>query len=171
MAMAQRMITIHVNCCEEVGSCCDLCSCCFLPVSVSLNLNIIILILRRVHVHGFDNYNNNNNKWTFGAPNLKRIALSAYKSNIYISLDVRSSNLHTANTCKRARKHTHTHAHKHTPLHTWAPQGTGIEEKVLEKRKVFKEDLKELTEDVRRQRGVCSMLLELGKRKSADHFT
>ena len=35
--------------------------------------------------------------------------------------------------------HTHIHAHTHT-------HGNGTEEQVFEKRKVFKEDLKELTE-------------------------
>ena len=42
-----------------------------------------------------------------------------------------------AHTCKRA------HAHTHTPV---AYQGNETEEKVFKKRKVFKEDLKELTE-------------------------
>ena len=39
--------------------------------------------------------------------------------------------------------HTHMHAHTHTPV---AYQGNETEEKVFKKRKVFKEDLKELTE-------------------------
>ena len=39
--------------------------------------------------------------------------------------------------------HTHTHTHTHTPV---AYQGNETEEKVFKKRKVFKEDLKELTE-------------------------
>ena len=39
--------------------------------------------------------------------------------------------------------HTHTHTHAHTPI---AYQGNETEEKVFKKRKVFKEDLKELTE-------------------------
>ena len=42
-----------------------------------------------------------------------------------------------------ARTHTHTHTHTHTPV---AYQGNETEEKVFKKRKVFKEDLKELTE-------------------------
>ena len=50
-----------------------------------------------------------------------------------------------------ARKHTdsrtharvHTHKHAHTPV---AHQGNETEEKVFKKRRVFKEDLKELTE-------------------------
>ena len=43
------------------------------------------------------------------------------------------------------RTHTHrlAHAHTHTP---GAYQGNETEEKVFKKRKVFKEDLKELTE-------------------------
>ena len=40
----------------------------------------------------------------------------------------------------------HTHAHTHTHTHTLVSQGNRTEEKVFEKRKVFKEDLKELTE-------------------------
>ena len=43
--------------------------------------------------------------------------------------------------------HTHTRAHIHTPWHTQAPQGRGTEEKVFKERMVFREDLKELTED------------------------
>ena len=42
-----------------------------------------------------------------------------------------------------ARAHTHTHTHIHTPV---AYQGNETEEKVFKKRRVFKEDLKELTE-------------------------
>ena len=50
-----------------------------------------------------------------------------------------------------ARMHTdlHTHARTHTHEHTHTPvayQGNETEEKVFKKRKVFKEDLKELTE-------------------------
>ena len=58
-----------------------------------------------------------------------------------------------AHTHTHTRKHTdsHTHAHTHTHTHTHTPiayqgnQGNETEEKVFEKRKVFKEDLKELT--------------------------
>ena len=39
--------------------------------------------------------------------------------------------------------HTHMHAHTHTPV---TYQGNETEEKVFKKRKVFNEDLKELTE-------------------------
>ena len=49
-------------------------------------------------------------------------------------------------------QHTHTHIHTHTYTHTrarthartQAPQGRWTEEKVFEKRKVFREDLNEL---------------------------
>jgi len=43
-------------------------------------------------------------------------------------------------------KHTPMHAHTHTRTHTLESQDHGTEEKVFEKKKVFKEDLKELTE-------------------------
>ena len=52
----------------------------------------------------------------------------------------------------RARTHTHTHTYTHTHTHTHTPiaylgnQGNETEEKVFKKRKVFKEDLKELIE-------------------------
>ena len=55
-------------------------------------------------------------------------------------------------TRTHARAHTHTHTHTHTHKHTHTPvayqgnQDTETEEKVFKKRKVFKEDLKELTE-------------------------
>ena len=47
--------------------------------------------------------------------------------------------------------HTHrlAHTHTHTNTHTYTPviyQGNETEEKIFKKRKVFKEDLKELTE-------------------------
>ena len=50
-----------------------------------------------------------------------------------------------------AHTHTHTHTHRdsHTHTHTHTPvayQGNETEEKFFKKRKVFKEDLKELTE-------------------------
>ena len=40
----------------------------------------------------------------------------------------------------------HTGMHIHTHTHTVVYQGNGTEEKVFKKRKVFKEDLKALTE-------------------------
>ena len=55
-------------------------------------------------------------------------------------------------THARTRTHTHTHTHTHTQTHTHTPvayqgnEGNKTEEKVFNKRKVFKEDLKELTE-------------------------
>ena len=50
-------------------------------------------------------------------PNLKYIALSTYTSNTYIDLDIKSSNMQTANRCMytHVRKRTHTHTHTHTP--------------------------------------------------------
>ena len=54
--------------------------------------------------------------------------------------------------------HTHTHPHTHTPV---AYQGNETEEKVFKKRKVFKEDLKELTE-VEWQTGTASWFLITG---------
>ena len=51
--------------------------------------------------------------------------------------------MHTTHT--HTRTHTHTHAHTHIHSLTVIYQGNGTEEKVSEKRKVFK-DLKELTE-------------------------
>ena len=46
----------------------------------------------------------------------------------------------------RARARTHTHTHTHTPVAYPGNQGNETEEKVFKKRKVFKEDLEELTE-------------------------
>ena len=46
----------------------------------------------------------------------------------------------------RARAHTHTHTHTHTPVAYQGYQGNETEAKVFKKRKVFKKDLKELTE-------------------------
>ena len=43
---------------------------------------------------------------------------------------------------ERARAHTHTHTHTHRVVY----QGNGTEERAFKKRKVFKEDLKEVTE-------------------------
>ena len=45
----------------------------------------------------------------------------------------------------RTHAHTHTHTHTHTPVAHQGYQGNETEEKVFKKRKVFKEDLKELT--------------------------
>ena len=46
----------------------------------------------------------------------------------------------------QTRTCTHAHTHKHTPVTYQGNQGNETEEKVFKKRKVFKEDLKELTE-------------------------
>ena len=59
------------------------------------------------------------------------------------------------NAHTHARTHTDSraHAHTHTPV---AYQGNKTEEKVSKKRKVFKEDLKELTEvEWRTETGSC----------------
>ena len=155
-------------------------------------------------------------------PNLKCITLSAYKFITYIYLDIKSSKTQTTNICTCTCMHTHTHTHTHAHAHTQAPQDRRTEKKVFEKRKVFNEDLKELTghihthahtrtrththththtctlkhtqapqgrteenvfekrtvfnEDLKELtddawRGVCSMLLELGTRKSAAHLS
>ena len=80
-----------------------------------------------------------------GAPNLKCIALSAYKSNKYIFGHQKFK--YTISKHMHPHSYTHTRAHIHAPWHTQAPQGRGTEEKVFKKRKVFREDLKELTED------------------------
>ena len=54
--------------------------------------------------------------------------------------------------------HTHTHAcarlHMHTHMHTLVSQGNGTEQKIFEKRKVFREDLEELTEVEKQKQGV-----------------
>ena len=46
-------------------------------------------------------------------------------------------------TRTRVHMHTQTHTHTHTPV---PYQGNETEQKIFKKRKVFKEDLKELTE-------------------------
>ena len=53
-------------------------------------------------------------EWTTGMPNLNYITLSAYKSNTYMYLDVKSSNTQTADTCSLCM-HTPTPTHKYTP--------------------------------------------------------
>ena len=57
-----------------------------------------------------------------------------------------------ARTNARTLTHTHTHIYiyTHTPVAYWGNQDNETEEKVFKKRKVFKEDLKELTEVERR---------------------
>ena len=54
-----------------------------------------------------------------------------------------------AHTHARTHAHSHTQMHTHTHTHTvtyQGNQGNKTEEKVFKKRKVFKEDFKELTE-------------------------
>ena len=50
---------------------------------------------------------------------------------------------HTDSHTHARAAHTHKHTHTHTPVEY---QGNETEEKVFKKRKVFKEDLKEVTE-------------------------
>ena len=57
------------------------------------------------------------------------------------------AHIHTQYTDFQDSTHTtHMCAHIHTHTHRVLYQGNGTEEKFFEKRKVFKEDLKELTE-------------------------
>ena len=66
-------------------------------------------------------------------------------TNTHTHTHVRArAHTHT-HTLTRARTHTHTHTHTHTQTPV-AYQGNETEEKVFKQRKVFKEDLKELTE-------------------------
>ena len=51
-----------------------------------------------------------------------------------------------AHTQTRTCTHTRTHTNTHIPVTYQGNQGNETEEKVFKKRKVFKEDLKELTE-------------------------
>ena len=80
-------------------------------------------------------------------PNLKCIVPSTYKSNTYTYLDVASSSTQTANTCMHTCTHTITHSHTNTHLDTHRHLRAGGLKKVSKNRKVFWEDLKELTED------------------------
>ena len=60
--------------------------------------------------------------------------------------------------------HTHTHAHSQTCTCTHTPvayQGNETEEKVFKKRKIFKEDLKELTEVVRQTETMAKLQARL----------
>ena len=51
-----------------------------------------------------------------------------------------------SHTHARTHARTHTHTHTDIPVAYQGYQGNETEEKVFKKRKVFKEDLKELTE-------------------------
>ena len=53
-------------------------------------------------------------------------------------------NAYTTNV--NTHTHARTHARARTHTHTVVYQGNGTEQKAFQKRKVFKEDLKELTE-------------------------
>ena len=65
------------------------------------------------------------------------ISLSAYKSNTYISLDIKSSNTRIANTCTGARTHTGTHPHTNTHLDTHRHLRAGGLKKKFSKRESF----------------------------------
>ena len=54
--------------------------------------------------------------WTFGAPNLKYIAISAYKPYTYIWTS--KVQIHKQQICARARAHPPTQPHTHTPTPT-----------------------------------------------------
>ena len=54
--------------------------------------------------------------------------------------------MHTTLMHTRTHLHTHARAHTHSQVAYQGYQGNETEEKVFKKRKVFKEDLKELTE-------------------------
>ena len=62
-------------------------------------------------------------------------------------MDVRSSNIQTANIM-HPHSHTHTYMHTNTHLDTHKHLRAGrLKKKFSKKRRVFREDLKELTED------------------------
>ena len=96
-------------------------------------------------VHAGDN-DNNNNEYLERLTNTGPQHLHVLYRYIFVKIQCIQhecvhtlTDLHTyAQACVCARTHTHTH----TPV---AYQGCETEEKVFEKRKVFKEDLKELT--------------------------
>ena len=69
------------------------------------------------HKHCPNNFTANDNNNNGNLPNLKCIALSAYKSNRYVYLDIKSQHTQTVNTCTRARTHTHTHTHARARAH------------------------------------------------------
>ena len=74
----------------------------------------------------------------------------------------------------RTHAHTQTRTRTHTRTHTYTPvayQGNETEEKVFKKRKVFKEDVKELTGRMADRNRELVPDNEPGKRKSADHRT
>ena len=60
-------------------------------------------------------------------------------------MDIRSSNTQTANTYTPAHTHTNTHTHTHIDTHRHL-RARGLKKMFL-KKKVFKENLKEQTED------------------------
>ena len=62
--------------------------------------------------------------------------------------DMQHTHTHTTHTHIHTYQtlHTHTHAHTRTHTHRVKDQGNRTEVKIFLKRKVFKEDLKQLTE-------------------------
>ena len=63
----------------------------------------------------------------------------AYNTNVQAHMHA-CTHMHAHTTRTHTRTHTHTHTHR------VIYKGNGSEEKFFEKRKVFKKDLKELTE-------------------------
>ena len=79
-------------------------------------------------------------------PNLKCIALSAYKSDTYIDIWTSKVQIHKQQTHARALAHAHRHTPSRPHTNTHLDTHKHLREGGL-KKKVFREDLKELTED------------------------
>ena len=103
-----------------------------------------LLGLRHVHVAGRLRF-----RWVtvYVARAVRVEAPRVAEQRLPSRLNVKRSNTHTANTCTRARTHTHPYTNTHLDTHRHLRVG-GLKKNVFEKRQVFKEDLKELTEDV-----------------------
>ena len=75
---------------------------------------------------------------------------NAYNKNAHTHTHTHTHTHRLAHACMRARTHARTHTHTHTHTHTSRIAGQSGQwdwrEKVFKKRKVFKEDLKELAE-------------------------
>ena len=100
--------------------------------------------------------NNNNNEYlerlTRTGPKrlhvLYKDTLSKFNAyNMNAHTHTRTHTHRPAHARKRAHARTHSHTHTHTPV---AYQGNKAEETVFKKRKVFKDDLRELTAVERR---------------------
>ena len=74
-------------------------------------------------------------------PNLKYIDLSAYKSNMYIYLDVKSSNTQTANTCTCTSTYAPTQPHTNAHLDTHGHLRAGGLKKKFAKRERFSRNI------------------------------